>query len=61
MGEAKRWMTFKRLMAIHEVHIDDLVLFDSIEKAVKAPLTWKTLDNNDLHQVVASSGLNENK
>ena len=36
MGKAKRLMTFKRLMAIHEVHIDDLVLFDSIEKAVKA-------------------------
>ena len=54
-------MTFKRLMAIHEVHIDDLVLFDSIEKAVKAPSNGRKIDNNDLHQVVTSSGFNENK
>ena len=33
----------------------------SSNDVTSAILVWKTLDNNDLNQVVASSGCNENK
>lgn len=40
-------------MAVHEVQVDDLVLFDSIETPLEGPVIAKTLDNKDLHQQVA--------